>query len=131
MAPMRLFDPSGAASTAAGLALALLPSAVLDLVASEAWEVDLLRFTGVFVVTTGLLWGRTKRHGGPLARRMARWVLGAWLFGGGFLVFGRPLFLVLSFSLLVGATLDSAVEHVHVAADNLLRRLDPPGDHSV
>jgi hypothetical protein len=127
MAAVRTVGSSRAAIIAGGLALALVPSSVLGLVAGEAWEVDLVRFSGVLVVTTGLLWGTTMRRGGDAARHMGRWVLGAWLCGGGYLVFGRPLLLVLSFSLLVGATLDSAVELAHISSENLLRRLDASG----
>ena len=114
----------------AGMALAVLPGAVLELVAEEAWEVDLLRFSGVFIAGLGLLRPRTLRNASVAARRLPRWLLGLWLTGSGYLLWGRPLFLVLAFALAVGATLDSAVEQAHIASEGLRRRLDPPGDHA-
>ncbi|NNL69690.1 MAG: hypothetical protein HKO70_06990 [Acidimicrobiia bacterium] len=114
----------------AGMALAVLPSAVLELVAQQQWEVDLLRFSGVFIAGLGLLRPRTLRNASVAARRLPRWLLALWLTGGGYLLWGRPLFLVLAFALVVGATLESAVEQAHIASEGLRRRLDPPGDHA-
>ena len=113
---------------ALGLVLALVPSSVLELVAGDVWEVDLLRFSGIFIVGMALLRPRTIRNADAAARRLPAWLLGAWLCGGGYLLWGRPLFLVLGFSILFGMTLDSAVEQAHLASENYLRHLHRPGE---
>jgi hypothetical protein len=112
-----------------GLMLALVPAAVLDLVAGDRWEIDLLRFSGLFVAGMALLRPRTIRNADAAARRLPAWLLGVWLCGGGYFLWGRPLFLIIGFSLLVGMTLDSAVEQAHLASENYLRRLQRPEDH--
>lgn len=117
-----------AAASAAGLFIALLPSEMLDLVANDEWEVDLLRFSGLFIAAMALLRPRTMRNADVAAKRLPSWQLGAWLCGGGYLLWGRPVLLVLGFALLVGMTLDSAVEQAHLASDSFLRRLNRPGD---
>ena len=114
----------------AGMAVAVFPGSLLGLIAEEPWEVDLIRFSAVFVAGLGLLRPRTLRNASVAARRLPRWLLGLWLTAGGYLLWGRPLLLVLAFALVVGATLDSAVEQAHIASDGLRHRLDPPGDHA-
>lgn len=121
---MKTYGSTVATTAAFGLVLAFLPSSTLALVTQEPWEIDLVRFSGVFVVALGFLWPASIRSEKEIVRRLPRWLMAMSICGGAYLLRVSPLFLVLGFSMLVAGTLDAAFEQAFISSERVRRRTD-------
>ena len=103
-----------------GLAVIVSPTPVLEAVAGEAWEIELLRYGGALAVGAALLWPWARRHASVAVH--AAMVL-VWLLLAAYLVSATQLALVVAFSLLAGVAVNVAVGRGYAAGDELRRRL--------
>lgn len=109
---------------ASGVALALAPTGLLELFpVGLEWEVELVRFVGwsVALQAVGVWWLR--RRG--FAERAPRGVTGAALCALVYLLGGSPLFLLLTFVILVGMNVGLVIplgDHAARRVEELRRR---------
>lgn len=107
------------------LAVILLPAAVFSIVATTSWEVVLLR--ALALVSLSLLavlpWVATAAI--DTRRRMRRWSIPGVAASSIYLISADPVYLILGFCLLSGATLDVWTARAHIASETLRARLRP------
>lgn len=112
---------------AVGLILLFGPRPVLTVVATQAWEVDLLRYVGLLTVLLGLQWGWVTRTGDTVLRT-ARWRVAPAIVLLALYVFTQTgLFLILGFSMLIAANLAIGLERAFAYSEALRSQLDPTG----
>lgn len=122
-----LLRVSGVAEVALGLVLLIGTRSTLEMVTSEKWEIDLLRYVGLFMVSLGLLLGWDRRKGGRVPRPVWRRVAGVWTLLVIYLFTTTGFFLFLGFSLLMAVTLEVGMVMAWAYSEALRRQLDSPG----
>lgn len=107
------------------LAVILLPAPVFSIVATTRWEVVLLRALGLISLSllAALPWVATAII--ATRRRMRRWSIPGVAASAVYLISADPIYLVLGFCLLTGATLDVWTARAHLASESLRARLRP------
>lgn len=107
------------------LAVILLPAPVFSIVAATPWEVMLLRALGLISLSllAALPWVATA--GIDIRKRMRRWSIPGVSASVIYLISADPIYLILGFSLLTGATLDVWTARAHLASESLRARLRP------
>lgn len=107
------------------LAVILLPAPVFSIVATTRWEVVLLRALGLISLSllAALPWVATAII--ATRRRMRRWSIPGVTASVIYLISADPIYLVLGFCLLTGATLDVWTARAHLASESLRARLRP------
>ncbi len=110
---------------AGGAFLLAYPSHALSYTVPAAYEVELVRWLGVALLGLAGIRPWALGVGGRPATRMRRWTR-ITLFALVLYVFTtNPIFLIVGFSTVVGASLDAGVERSTIAAEELLARLVP------
>lgn len=107
------------------LAVILLPAPVFSIVATTPWEVVLLRALALISLSllAALPWvATTALH---IRRRMRRWSIPGVTASAIYLISADPVYLILGFCLLTGATLDVWTARAHLASESLRARLRP------
>lgn len=109
------------------LAVILLPAPVFSIVATTPWEVELLRALALISLSlsAALPWVATAAV--DTRRRMRRWSIPGVTASAIYLISADPIYLILGFCLLTGATLDVWAARAHLAAESLRERLRATG----
>lgn len=107
------------------LAVVLLPDPVFSIVAMTPWEVELLRALALVGLSllAALPWLTTAAI--ATRRRMRRWSIPGVTASAVYLISADPIYLILGFCLITGATLDVWTARAHVASESLRARLRP------
>lgn len=107
------------------LAMILLPAPVFSIVAATPWEVMLLRTLALIGLSllAALPWVATADV--DTRRRMRRWSIPGVIASAIYLISADPIYLLLGFCLLTGATLDVWTARAHLASESLRTRLRP------
>lgn len=107
------------------LAVILLPAPVFSIVATTPWEVVLLRALALIGLSllAALPWVTTTAL--HTRRRMRRWSMPGVTASVIYLISADPIYLILGFCLLTGATLDVWTARAHLASESLRARLQP------
>lgn len=109
--------------TVTGLALLLLPASFFAPVATDAWEVDLIRFAGLAVIGLALLWPWATAQEHEVRRRTRRWTGAAFVAAVLYPLTANSVFLLLGFALVTGGVLNISMERAERASQALSRRL--------
>lgn len=104
-----------------GSALLLAPTFVLEGVAGEPWEVQMLRYVGLLAATTGVLW-RWATHRASVLTKAA--FVAAWVVAAVYFIARDPLALFAAFCLLAGAAANLVVSRAVEASESLRTRLE-------
>lgn len=109
------------------VAAILLPAPVFSIVATTPWEVVLLRALALISLSllAALPWVSTATI--DIRRRMRRWSIPGVTASALYLISADPIYLILGFCLLTGATLDVWTARAHLATESLRARLRPTG----
>lgn len=107
------------------LAVILLPAPVFSIVAATPWEVMLLRTLALISLSllAALPWVATAAI--DTRKRMRRWSIPGVTASAIYLISADPIYLILGFCLLTGATLDVWTARAHLASESLRARLRP------
>lgn len=107
------------------LAVVLLPDPVFSIVATTPWEVVLLRALALISLSllAALPWVTTAAI--DTRRRMRRWSIPGVTASVVYLISADPIYLILGFCLLTGATLDVWTARAHLASESLRAKLRP------
>lgn len=107
------------------LALILLPAPVFSIVAATPWEVELLRALALISLSlmAALPWAATADV--HTRRRMRGWSIPGVTASAIYLFSAEPIYLILGFCLLTGATLDVWTARAHLASESVRARLRP------
>lgn len=107
------------------VAVILLPAPVFSVVATTPWEVMLLRALALIGLSllAALPWVATAAI--DTRRRMRRWSLPGVTGSVIYLISADPIYLILGFCLLTGATLDVWAARAHLGSESLRARLRP------
>lgn len=107
------------------LAVILLPAPVFSIVAATPWEVMLLRTLALISLSllAALPWVATVAI--DTRKRMRRWSIPGVTASAIYLISADPIYLILGFCLLTGATLDVWTARAHLASESLRARLRP------
>lgn len=105
------------------LAVVLLPDPVFSVVATTAWEVDLLRALALVGISllTAVPWARSAAP--EIQKRVRRWSIPGVVASAVYLISADPLYLILGLCLLSGGTLDAWAARAHIASESLRARL--------
>ena len=105
------------------IAILLAPEEIFVFFATESWQVSILRLTVVVSISVIGVWPWVRAEGGEEIVRLRRWVYFALPVLAYYLLWSQSLFLVIGFSLTVGAALDMWVSRAHAASERLRTRL--------
>lgn len=122
-----LLRVSGVGEVVLGLVLLFGSRSVLEVVSTEVWEVELLRYIGLFMVPLGVLLGLDNGQRAVTPNPVLRRVGLAWILLAIYVFTTTGLFLILGFSLLVAVTLEIGLVRTYAYTDALRRKLELPG----
>ncbi len=122
-----LLRVSGVGEVVVGLVLLLGPTGALEVVTTEVWQVELLRYLGLIMVPLGVLLGLENGQRGGTPHPVLRRVGGAWILLAIYVFTTTGLLLILGFSLLMASTLEVGLARTSAYSESLRRKLDLPG----
>lgn len=118
---------SGVGETILGVLLMFGSRSALEVVTAVTWELELLRYLGLFLVPLGLLLAWDRRRGSPPSHSALRHIAGAWTVLFIYVFTKTGLLLILGFSVLAAATVELGLARAWVYSEDLRRRLDTGG----
>ena len=105
------------------VAVLALPGGVFSIVTEDSAQRSILRLHALIGVSLLAVLPWAANAGDDVRRRLRRWSVPGVAASVVYLVFTEPLFLMLGFCLLAGASLDTWVTRAHVASESLRARL--------